>query len=229
MIGRNVVLATLTLVVWWFSPGDAQQITSPYRFLETRQAATGFAGYLAASDGSLELGPRGAAVLGGRYNLIVSGPLALEAEIGYFASTRAVLDTVPGDTTRQSIGEADFTIAMASGALRLNLTGARTYRGLLPYVLFGLGAAIDFSDASPLDAELPPDVRFEFGTSFTGVLGGGIEWLAGPRLAVRLDARNLLWKVKTPRAFLAGEQSLRLPSDEWTQNLAISAGLVIHF
>ena len=229
MINRRTMLGVVLALTAVPVRLSAQQITSPYRFLETRQAASGHFGYLAAGAGSLGLGPRGAAVFGGRYDIVLSGPFGLEGEIGYFSSMRAVWDTVPGDTTRRQIAEADFTIATASGALRFNLTGPRTYRRLLPYVLFGLGAAVDLSAENEIEAELPGEVRFDFGTSFTGVLGGGIEWLSGPGLGLRLDARNYLWKVKTPRAFLTGEQALRLPSDEWTQNFAISAGLVFHF
>jgi len=229
VIDRRAVLGVVLALIVVPARPSAQQITSPYRFLETRQAASGHIGYLASGAGSLGLGPRGAALFGGRYDIVLSGPFALEAELAYFSSLRAVWDTVPADTVRRQIGEADFTIATASGALRFNLTGPRTYRRLLPYVLFGLGAAVDLSADNEMEAELPSDVRFDFGTSFTGVLGGGIEWLSGPGVGLRLDARNYLWKVKTPRAFLRGEQALRLPSDEWTQNFAISAGLVFHF
>ncbi len=228
-MSRTVFAAILTMLLLPAARTTAQQITSPYRFLETRQAASGYVGYLSAGAGSLDLGPRGAALLGGRYDLVLSGPFALEADISYFSSMRAVIDTVANDTTRIARGDADFTIAMAAAALRFNLTGARTYRRLLPYVVFGLGVAIDLSSESELESELPSDMRFDFGTSFAGTFGGGIEWLTGPGLGFRLDARNLLWKLQTPRPFLKGEQALRLPSDEWTQNWALSAGLVYHF
>lgn len=223
--GSRVLLALLLVP----AAARAQEITSPYQFLETRQSATAFSGYLFTGQGTLGLGPESALFFGARYNLIVSGPFALEAEIGRFSTTRMVLDTVPGDTTREVIGEADFGAFTALGALRFNLTGARTYHRLLPYLLFGLGAAIETTGESPAEEDLPSDLRFDFGTSFSGVLGGGIEWLSDAGFGIRLDARNILWKLQTPRGFLVREEGRLLPGDEWSQNFSLTAGLVFHF
>lgn len=219
----------LLLCVLWPAAGRAQDITSPYRFMETRQSGMLFGGYLSTSLGALELGPASAPIFGARYNLIISGPFGLEAEVGRFASTRMVLDTVPADTTRRVLGEADFSAISALAALRFNLTGARTYHRLLPYVLFGLGAVVDVSGESSLEEDLGSDLKFDFGTSFAGVLGTGIEWLSDGGFGIRLDARNILWKLKTPRAFLLRTEGATLPSDEWSQNFSFTAGLVYHF
>lgn len=213
----------------WPATVSAQDITSPYRFIETRQSAMVFGGYLATGRGTLQLGPESAPIFGARYDLIVSGPFALEAEIGRFSSTRMVWDTVAADTTRRVLGEADFGAVSALAALRFNLTGARTYHRLLPYLLFGLGAVFETSGESALEEDLPSNVRLDYGTSFAGMLGGGIEWLTDSGFGVRLDARNILWKLKTPPAFLLREEGARLPSDEWSQNFSLSAGLVFHF
>ncbi|MGH7501088.1 MAG: hypothetical protein ACREL7_04950 [Longimicrobiales bacterium] len=208
---------------------QAQDITSPYRFLETRQSAMVFGGYLSTSRGALLFGPESAPIVGARYDLIVSGPFALEAEVGRFSSTRMVWDTVPGDTTRERIGDADFGAISGLAALRFNLTGARTYHRLLPYLMFGLGALIETSAESPAEEDLASDLKFDFGTSFAGVLGGGIEWLSDAGLGLRFDARNILWKLKTPRGFLLREDGARLPGDEWSQNFSFTAGFVYHF
>jgi hypothetical protein len=218
-----VILALLPLRV------RAQEINSPYRFIETRQSAMVFGGYLATSRGTLEIGPESAPIFGGRYDLIVSGPFALEAEIGRFSSTRMVWDTVAADTTRRVIGEVDFGAITALAALRFNLTGARTYHRLLPYLLFGLGAVIETTSESAIEEDLNSDLKLDYGTSFAGMLGGGIELLTESGFGVRLDARNILWKLKTPRAFLLREEGRTLPSDKWSQNFSFSAGLVFHF
>lgn len=223
--------AAVPLVALLIAPraGAAQNIDSPYRFLDTRQAGGVFAGHLVTNRGSLDLGPRSGPLLGIRYGLGISGPFVLEAEAGWFAKNRAVQDTVPADTTRRSLGDVDFRAVMAQVALRFNITGPRTWHGVLPYVLFGGGITSDVSGDAEPDSSLPADVRLDFGTSFTGVLGGGVEWYASRGLGLRLDARNLLWKLKTPTAFLRGEQAQSLPSDEWTQNIALTAGVVFRF
>jgi hypothetical protein len=208
----------------------AQEIDSPYRFLDAKQAAMVFGGYMAAGEGTLGIGPKGGPIFGARYNIMISGPFALEGDLGWFPSTRAVMDTVPGDTTRRSIGEVDMALVIASAALRFNLTGPRTWHGLMPYLVFGAGAAFNTSGDQEPDSELPSDVRLDFNTSFLGEIGGGIEWVMGERFGFRLDARNLLWKLKTPRAFLIkGEQARLLPADEWAQNFSLTAGLVFRF
>jgi hypothetical protein len=207
----------------------AQRINSPYRFVETTQAVGGLGGYIAAGKGALGIGPQDAPIVGGRYGIRISGPFVIEAEAGFMSTTRIVLDTVPDDTTFTALGEADISLALARGALRFNLTGPRTYYGIQPFVLFGAGVAIEVADDAPVEEDLPPDMRFNFGTAFMGEAGGGLEIFAGNRISFRLDVRSLLWKLKTPRPMVLGDRALSVPLDEWTQNLFITGGLSIRF
>ncbi|HUF70368.1 MAG TPA: outer membrane beta-barrel protein [Longimicrobiales bacterium] len=227
----TTVLAALVLVAASATDGAAQNIDSPYRFVDTNQAGGVYAGYLFSGLGALGLGPDKGLVVGVRYDLNVgSGPFALEADVGYFSSLRAVYDTVPGDTTRAIVGDSDFSTLMLSAGIRFNLTGPRTWRGLQPYALFGAGFALDLASPSAVDEALPNNVRVDFGTSFMGMLGGGAEIFLGDRYSLRIDARNILWKLETPEAFLIkADQALLLPADEWTQNFGLTAGLAIRF
>jgi len=140
-----------------------------------------------------------------------------------------VQDTVPGDSTRMSVGEVDFRAISASVALRFDITGPRTWHGLLPFVLFGGGFTSDVAAESDLQKALPADVRFKFGSRLTGVMGGGVEWLPASHVGLRFDVRNMLWKLKSPSAFLFGDRALSLPSNQWTQNVAFTAGLNLRF
>lgn len=227
-VRRLCLLASLVCIV----PRGAEaqvDLDSPYRFLETSQGTGPFAGYLATSDGSIGLGPSSAPVFGGRYGIRVSGPFMVEAELAYIPSTRAVLDTVPSDTAIVSLGETDMPLALARAALRFNVTGARTWHRLQPFALFGIGVALDLAGESSLDEELPEDVRFDFGTSFAADFGAGIEWFVSRRATLRLDARNLLWRLETPTAFLLGDRGETFPDTEWSQNFFVSAGISIQF
>jgi len=213
-----------------FSRASGQSIPSPYRFIDTNRAGSVYAGYLFTGKGNLNLGPGSGPLYGARFDIQLSGPFAIEADVGYFSAMRAVYDTVPGDTTRALAGESPFTTLLLGGALRFNLTGPRTYHHVQPFVLFGGGLALDLSNASADDKALPTNVRFNFGTSFTGMLGGGAEILLGDRSSLRLDLRNLLWKLETPQAFLIkADQALLLPGKEWAQNFSLSAGLSFRF
>lgn len=213
-----------------FGRAAAQNIDSPYRFIDTKQAGGIYAGYLFTGQGSLNLGPESGALYGVRYDLTLGGPFALEADVGYFSKMRAVYDTVPGDTTRAVVGDSEFSTLLLTAGLRFNLTGPRTYHGLQPYAIFGVGAAFDLSNPSAVDEGLPGNVRFDFGTKFIGMLGGGTEILLGQRYSLRVDARNILWKLDTPQAFLlAGDQGLLLPADEWAQNFGLTVSFAVRF
>jgi hypothetical protein len=161
----------------------------------------------------------------------VSGPFALYVEAGYMPSTRVVRDTVYDEAAGmyESLGEADIGIVTAMGNLRLNLTGARTWNSLQPFVLVGGGVAIDVAGGSDIEAELASNARFDFGTSFAGQLGAGVDWFPSSRVSIRVDARDMFWKLPVPEAFLFTENGARLSRSEWEQNFALAAGLSIHF
>ena len=140
-------------------------------------------------------------------------------------------DTVFGtqDSLYRAIGEADMNMVTALGNVRFNITGPRTWRNLQPFVVFGGGAAIDLSRDAEIEADLPANARFSFGTSFAGQLGGGIEWFPSTSVSGRIDARSLFWKLSVPEAFLLTTRGSTLPRSEWEQNLGFSLGLSIHF
>ena len=225
---RSSRLAVLLLALA-VSKGTAQSISSPYRFVESTQSGGLFAGYIAPSGSTVGLGPKSGPVAGLRYTIRLSGPFTVEAEVGYASSTRPVRDTVVVDSARQIVGEADSGLLIANAALRFNLTGPRTWHNLQPYVLFGAGAVMDVLGENGDDETVAADIRFDFGTTFAGQLGGGIEWFATDRLTLRIDARNALWKLKTPAPFLLGDFGEGTPGDEWVNNGFFTIGLSIHF
>jgi hypothetical protein len=207
----------------------AQSIQSPYRFVDKTQAVSAFAGYVATGKGSVGLGPKSGPLFGTRYSIRLSGPFNVEIEPAFFKSTRPVRDTTVVDSARQIVGEADIALLVVNGALRFNITGPRTWNRLQPFLLFGGGAAVDLSGSSPDDELVTGEARFDFGTSFAGAIGGGVEWFASDRLTVRFDARNALWKIKTPLAFLADDFGANTPGEEWVQNGWFTVGFSLRF
>lgn len=216
------------------APGASQQIRSPYRYLEQRQAGGLFAGYLGTDRGRFEFGPGPGPVLGGRYGIRLSGPFTIEGEAAYVPTSRFVIgldqDTIAPDSVVSRpvrLGrESDQSLLLLLAGLRFNLTGPRTYRNLQPYLVAGGGAVIELSDEDQ-GTDLQADARFDFGTSFAGHLGGGIEWFPMRRLGLRLDGRLVFWEIDMPRAFR--EEVPRAPDDEWVQHFYVSAGAAIHF
>jgi len=223
------VLVALVLLLTGVHEVMAQTIRSPYRFIEESQTGGIWAGYLATERGSVGLGPEAGPIVGGRYSIRLSGAFTVEADAGYFWSTRAVLDTAVVDGNFRQVGEADFRALLLNGALRFNLTGPRTWNRLQPYVIFGAGAMVDLTGTSTTEELLPVDVRYDFGTSFAGLFGGGVEWFPSERVTFRLDLRDALWKINTPTAFLLSRLADETTSDEWTQNFLFSVGAALHF
>lgn len=208
------------------SEASAQTIPSPYRYLENRQSVSFFGGQLFTDRGELGLGPNSKQAGGVRYSLRLGGPFSVEASALYLPSTRAVFDTTSvAETPFRSVGTANLDLALLSAAIRFDLTGPRTYHNFLPYLVFGGGATLDLSSTPAIESEIAPDARFDFGTRFAGQIGAGIEWHATDKVALRLDARDIFWKLRTPKAFI-GEN---VASSEWVQNLALSLGLVYSF
>jgi hypothetical protein len=228
---RSLTLWTLLIAAAGSQPLHAQQIDSPYRFLDYSQFGGLHGGYVAANEGPIGIGPQSGPMVGASWALRVSGPFAFAVDVGFIPTTRTVRDTVfvAADSMYQDIGEADMKLLTAMGSLRFNLTGARTWNGLQPFVLLGAGAAVDLAGSAEIEEDLPTSSRYDFGTSFAGQLGAGIDWFPSSRVSIRLDARNMLWKLTVPDAFLLTENGADLPGSEWEQNFAVAVGLSIHF
>lgn len=226
---RRIVLFLSVLLLGGTSSAVAQRIQTPYRFFEETQAAGITAAYISTDKGSVGLGPNSGAAFGARYHIRLSGPFFLEGEALYFPTTRAVLDTTVVDSAFQQVGEADLAIGVVMASLRLNLTGQRTWHRLLPFVLLGVGGAIEASEDEAANENIQSEARFDFGTTFAGQLGAGIEWFPVERLAIRVDARNILWQLATPQGLLLQNVGRTLPAEEWTNNATASVGVSFHF
>ena len=210
---------------------SAQGVDSPYRFLDHGQFGSLWGGYVWPAGGRLDLGPAPAPMVGLSYALRVSGPFALNVEAGYMPSTRTVRDTM-FDATNESftpLGEADIDLVTLMANLRLNLTGARTWHSLQPFAIVGAGLALDVASGSDIEAERQANERLDFGTSFAGQLGVGVDWFPSSRMSIRVDARDMFWKLPVPEAFRLTEQGAEFPGSDWEQNFALAVGLSIHF
>ncbi len=227
----RLLLPTAALLLLAAPPAAAQHIGSPYRYIDARTSVTAFGGRLSTQSGAAGVGPTSGPIFGGHFGYRLSGPFEVELTFGYASLNRAVRDTLtlarPDTTTFRQIATSKQGVLLATAALRFDITGPRTWHGLQPYVLFGVGGATGATGATTSDTRVPQDVRFKFGTTFAAQVGGGIEWYATRRLGLRLDGRGTLWKLHTPAAFLIRDHTL--PPSEWTQNASLVGGLAVHF
>lgn len=206
-----------------------QQIPSPYRFVETRQEAGLFGGWIDLGSGRFGFGPESALMAGGRWGLHISGPLGFEAVADVLSGTRDVIDPGRSEGDRV-VGEADVLLGSAEGRLTLTATGDRTWHGFAPYLSLGGGMVFDLSGSEPADEILLPEDRFDFGSSFLGTAGVGSRLFLSSHLVARGDAIFSLYKIDTPPGFSDPARGFEAVEEgEWVSGLALTFSLGYRF
>lgn len=172
-------------------PPDA----SPYRDMRVSQYLTLTAGYLTGGTGDAGVGPTDGLLGGIRWDIRLSGPAYAHFGVSGGLLERLVIDPTRGvedrirDTVRQSVYVAD-------AGLGLVLTGQKTWNGLAPYVAATLGLAL--GGAVPEDSS-----GFRFSTRFHIGPQVGVRWHVGERLHLRLEGRDILWRLRYPPGFFS--------------------------
>jgi hypothetical protein len=208
---------------------QAQTIPSPYRFIETMHGAGGFAGVFSENRGSLRLGPGGGPVIGGRYGIELTGPLALEGGPFLLFTDREVHDP-RGAEAVEMLGTTSAVVAGLEARVRFTVTGRRTWRGLAPFVAAGGGLVGNLAGRSEMEADFEAQDQFSFGPSALGTLGAGSRWFPSERLSVRLEGVLNFWRLGTPQSFRQREELTEPPpQNEWTRAGAVLFGASLQF
>jgi hypothetical protein len=166
--------------------------TSPYHDIDAVQRITLFGGYFKAQGDGLNTSPQSGPAFGIRYDLPVAGPADFFVRFQRANSWRdAYNPTLP--TATRSLGRQN--VAMYSGDLGfgLNLTGRRTWHGLIPTIDFGLGIV----SASGTTKDDP----YSFGTQFAFTSGIGIRYNPSNSFEIRLDAGPTFYQNHYPAAY----------------------------
>lgn len=232
MTGRlPILLLSLAACQGWLDPAllGGQSVPSPYRFFESRQEAGIFIGVTGQGTGRYGYGPKPGLLVGARYGLQLGGPFGLEGVVGYSPTTRDVVDP-SRDQNDWVVGEADAELVTADLRLRFSLTGDRTWRGISPSVFLGAGVISELVGLSEVDNLALPDDRFEFGTRFSALFGGGVRWLISRRFLVRGDLALTMFQLKTPRGYLETDRGLAgVGEKQWVSGPTFSLGLGFQF
>lgn len=221
----NARLALLAFALLAPSTAFAQAISSPLRYVEETQSLGAFAGYLLTDRGELDLGPHSAPLFGANYTIRFAGPLSGEVSLGGAPSRRTVYAQAPGDSVPQERGEVSAFLLLAEAALKFHLTGPRTWHGLAPYGVGGVGLVGDLAGSTALEDEINETQRFDFGPGFAVSLAAGTDWVPSERLAFRIEVRDRLWRLTTPTGLTATGRE----EAAWTNNFAITLGAALLF
>jgi hypothetical protein len=237
---KRCFLVTAAAVLTAAAPAAAQTITSPYEFVERRQGLFAYGTYVLTDRGTIEIGPHSGPAAGIGYAIRLSGPFTFDARIAFFPTSRTVFDRndvgQDPDAIRddpmvglEEVGSADLSLLLTDASLRFDITGPRTWRNIQPYALLGAGGVFRTTAEHEAEELIRDDVdlRVRFRNGFTGHFGGGVEYFLSPQLTVRLDARNMFWRLHVPAGFITPDRVI--DDREWVQAANLSVGLGLRF
>jgi opacity protein-like surface antigen len=162
---------------------------SPYADLEYSQELTVLGGYLRTRHDPAGVAPLSRPMLGVRYEITLTGPLAMSAEVNAAPGKRNVIDPTKPVATR-SLGTQSNLVMAADLALAMNLTGTRSWHRLVPQVRAGVGL---------INSRAKDDSSgFAFGTPFAFTFGGGVKYVPGGRFQLRADITDRVFKLNYP-------------------------------
>jgi hypothetical protein len=195
---------------------------SPYRDLEYKQEAGVFGGYYLAGKDPAGVAPRSGPMFGIRYEVSVGGPAQIVAKLARVMSERQVINPVEPQNARD-LGIQSWPLYLADFGMSLNLTGQRSWRGIVPVVYGGIGLASDIGK----DVEEDP---FKLGTTFAFSLSTGLRFVTGQRFHVRADAGTTFYQMEYPSAYygVTSDNTSFLDSDQatkfWKRNFGFTLG-----
>ena len=223
---RALFVLALALVV---RPAAAQTVDvgypppqSPFRDLEYKHELTAFAGYYLAAKDPAGVAPQSAPMEGIRYEITVGGPVQFVGRIARVNSERHVINPLEPRATRD-LGTQSWPIYLTDLGFSLNLTGQRSWHGVVPIIYTGVGLASDLDKKDDND-------QFNLGTTFAFSFAGGLRFVPGGRFQIRADAGTYIYQLKYPTTYYATTSDNTTVLDQnqaknfWKRNLGLTLG-----
>ncbi len=196
---------------------------SPYRDLEYHSELTAFGGYFRGAQDPAGVAPGGGPIGGIRYEIGIGGPAQLVVRAAEAFSERNVVDPTQPAATR-NLGSRPWPVYLADLGLSVNLTGQRSFHGIVPVTYAGVGIATDGGKKATGDP-------YRLGTTFAFSFSGGLRFVPGGRFQIRADAGTYMYQIKYPAAYyiLASDNTAVLDSKQtknfWKRNGVYTLGL----
>lgn len=195
---------------------------SPFRDLEFKQEATVFGGYYIAGKDPAGVAPQSGPMAGIRYEVAVGGPAQIVARLARVMSERRVIDPLQPIASRD-LGVQSWPLYLVDVGMSLNLTGQRSYRGVVPVIYAGVGLVTDVNKQVDEDP-------YNLGTAFAFSAAGGLRFVPGGRFQMRADVGTWLYQIKYPTAYygITSDNTSVLESDQaknfWKRNFGLTLG-----
>jgi hypothetical protein len=158
-----------------------------------------------------------------RYEINVGGPVQLVAMFARAASERNVIDPTKPAASR-ALGSLSWPVYLADVGFSLNLTGQRSWHGVVPVTYLGAGVVSDAGKKVEADP-------YRLGTTFAISYAAGLRFVPGGRFQIRADAGTHMYQIKYPAAYYikATDDSQVLPDSQaksfWKRNQAYTLGI----
>jgi hypothetical protein len=204
---------------------------SPFHDLTVRQSFTLSGGRFGGNAASAGVGWRSGSLAAVRLDTRLSGPLDFYVSIAFAGSSRYRINTEQDTLTRKT-GPFPKTLFLTDIGIVLNVTGAKTWHGIAPYVGFGAGWMLPSAAATDTGG-------YNAGSNFTIVPSLGTRILFTRSLAARIEVRDYFLRYEWPLRYfypldrngdaLPPVLSADLKDRQWTHNIALTVGFVYGF
>lgn len=223
---RALLVLALALIA---GPAAAQTVDvgypppqSPFRDLEYKHEATVFGGYYIAAKDPAGVAPRSGPMEGIRYEITIGGPAQLVVKLARVNSERRVINPLEPRATRE-LGVQSWPLYLTDVGFSINLTGQRSWHGVVPVIYTGVGLASDLDRQDDKDP-------FNIGTTFAFSFAGGLRIVPGGRFQIRADAGTHIYQLKYPTTYYAttSDNTTVLDTDQaknfWKRNFGLTLG-----
>jgi hypothetical protein len=211
---------------------------SPYRDITKSKTITALYGDIAGDGGRIGVGPHNGHAIGGRAELRLSGPISFGVSFAKGTLERLVVSADDSVDNRVD-GPVDQDMAFLEAGLQFNITGRKTWHRLAPFVGMGIGLVI----GEDLKSSVAQDSSgYRFGSKIFLTPSVGVNLHLSQNLAIRLEARQMFWKLNYPLAYTQepaaqpateeDETNAVLPDgkrDQWSGARELRAGLSFSF
>jgi hypothetical protein len=198
---------------------------SPYRDRDYNRDWTLFAGQFTAQPDPVGVAPTDGPMVGGRWQMHLSGPAYFNVRIAGASVDRTIIDPAKRLSERV-VGTEKVPMVFADIGLELSLTGHKTWHGIAPHLGGGLGFVGDLRGANDVGS-------YRFGIPFAITLGGGLSWTPARNWSLRMDWTNYMYRIGYPNTYFlkTTEDPAPLPVGAtrafWRRNPALTIGVTV--